>query len=87
MATFTETSTTQAAVVDRLSQPDVGWELVEGDKLERNYTDVLLEGDVVEALQRLNPILAERAGAHRGGDAEAARRAAVGARRRPHRRQ
>jgi type I restriction enzyme R subunit len=60
MATFTETSTTQAAVVDRLSQPDLGWEFVEGDKLERDYTDVLLEDQVVEALQRLNPMLAER---------------------------
>jgi type I restriction enzyme, R subunit len=60
MATFTETSTTQAAVVDRLTQPDLGWEFVEPEKLGRDKTDVLLEADVVEALQRLNPILAER---------------------------
>jgi type I restriction enzyme R subunit len=60
VATFTETSTTQAAVVDRLSQPDLGWEFIEAEKLDRDYTDVLLEGEVLGALQRLSPILAER---------------------------
>lgn len=60
MAGFTETSTIQAAVLDRLTQPDLGWQYVEADKLGRDKTDVLLEADVVEALQRLNPILAEK---------------------------
>lgn len=58
MATFTETSTTQAAVVDRLTQPDLGWEFVEPDKLGRDKTDVLIESDVMKALQRLNPLIA-----------------------------
>jgi type I restriction enzyme, R subunit len=60
ITTFTETSTTQAAVVDRLTQPDLGWEFVEPDKLCRDNTEVILEADIVEALQRLNPVLAER---------------------------
>lgn len=60
MATFTESSTTQAAVIDRLTQPDLGWEFVEAEKLARDKTGVLLEADVVEELQRLNPILAGR---------------------------
>src|SRR6266536_548725 len=60
MATFTETSTTQAAVLDRMTQPDLGWEFVEPDNLGRDKTDVVLESDVVEALQRLNPLIAER---------------------------
>lgn len=60
MATFTETSTTQAAVVDRLSQSDLGWDVIEPDKLGRDNTEILVEHEVVDALQRLNPILAER---------------------------
>jgi type I restriction enzyme, R subunit len=60
MATFTESSTTQAAVVDRLVQPDLGWQLVQADQLRRDKTDVLIEADVVEALERLNPLIAER---------------------------
>ena len=60
MAGFSESSTIQAAVLDRLTQPDLGWQFVEADKLGRDKTDVLLEADVVEALQRLNPILAEK---------------------------
>jgi type I restriction enzyme R subunit len=57
---FTEASTIQAALVDRLTQPDMGWELIEADDLGRDKTDVMLEADVVETLQRLNPILAEK---------------------------
>ena len=60
MASFTEASTVQAAIVDRLTQPDLGWEYVDADQLGREKTSVLLEADVVEALQRLNPILQER---------------------------
>jgi hypothetical protein len=60
MATFTESSTTQAAVVDRLTQADLGWTFVAADELVRDKTEVLIETHVVEALQRLNPILAER---------------------------
>lgn len=60
MVGFSESSTIQAAVLVRLTQPDLGWEFVEADKLHRDKTEVLLEADVVEALQRLNPTLAER---------------------------
>ena len=60
MASFTEASTIQAAVVNRLTQPDLGWEFVEADELGRDKTDVLIEADVVAALQRLNPLLADR---------------------------
>ncbi|HEX5559467.1 MAG TPA: HsdR family type I site-specific deoxyribonuclease [Gaiellales bacterium] len=58
--TFSEASTVQAAVIDRLMQPDLGWRLVEANNLGRDKTDVLLEYEVVAALQRLNPILAKR---------------------------
>jgi type I restriction enzyme, R subunit len=54
---LTETSTIQAAVVHRLSQKDMGWTFIEGDDLPRSYSDVLIESDVAEALQRLNPLI------------------------------
>ena len=60
MASFTEASTTQAALVDRLTQADIGWDYVEPDNLARNKTDVLIEADVVDALQRLNPVIAAK---------------------------
>ncbi len=60
MTSFSEASTVQAAVIDRLTQADLGWQLVGAEGLGRDKTDVLLESDVVDALQRLNPILAER---------------------------
>lgn len=60
MASFTEASTIQAAVVDRLIQPDLGWEFIEADELGRSKTDVLIEEHVIDALKRLNPILAEK---------------------------
>jgi len=58
-ASFTETSTTQAAIVDRLTQPDLGWTFVPGAELSRELTDVLIEDDVIEALKRLNPLIAK----------------------------
>lgn len=58
MATFTETSTTQAAIVDRLTQADLGWEFVEPESLERDHTEILIESEVIAALQRLNPTIA-----------------------------
>jgi type I restriction enzyme, R subunit len=60
MATFTETSTTQAAVVDRLTQPDLGWDFVDPESLERDHTEILVESEVIAAIQRLNPIIADR---------------------------
>src|SRR5689334_212331 len=60
MATFTESSTTQACVVDRLTRPDLGWRFVAGDALARDATEVLVEEDVIWALQRLNPLVARQ---------------------------
>lgn len=56
---FTETSTTQAAIVSRLSQSDLGWQFIPGAGLPRELTDVLIEDDVGEALKRLNPLIAK----------------------------
>jgi type I restriction enzyme R subunit len=55
---MTEAATTQAAIIDRLSQPDLGWQYVPGAELPRELTDVLIEDDAVEALKRLNPLIA-----------------------------
>ena len=60
MARFDEASTIQAAVLDRLTQPDLGWEFVPPEGLGREKTSAMLEADVVEALQQLNPILEEK---------------------------
>jgi len=57
---FTETSTVQAAIVDRLAQPDIGWAKVHGKDLPRDLDAVLLEDDVRDALIRLNPMIAEQ---------------------------
>lgn len=55
---FTETSTIQAAVANRLSQPDMDWTFVEGEDLPRDHTEVLIESHLLEALSRLNPQIA-----------------------------
>jgi type I restriction enzyme, R subunit len=60
MPTFTESSTTQACVVDRLTQPDLSWEFVSGDALARDETEVLIEEEVIAALKRLNPLIAKQ---------------------------
>src|SRR6478735_4533268 len=54
-SSFTETSTIQAAVADRLSQSEMGWTFVVGDDLPRDYSEVLIESHLLEALSRLNP--------------------------------
>jgi type I restriction enzyme R subunit len=59
MAGFSEASTIQAGLADRLSQPDLGWEEVDADDLDREETRVLIESEVREALLRFNPVLAE----------------------------
>lgn len=53
-------SAVQAALVDRLTRPDMGWQFVAGKDLERRLDDVLLEREVAEALVRLNSLIAER---------------------------
>jgi len=58
MTGFTEASTIQAAVRDRLSQGDLGWAYVPADQLEREEMSALIESDVIDALLRLNPSIA-----------------------------
>jgi type I restriction enzyme R subunit len=60
MAGFSETTTVQAAIVDRLNQPDIGWELVPSAGLDREDISALIESDVSAALLRLNPVIAEK---------------------------
>ena len=57
--TFSETSTVQAAIVERLAQSDLGWSHIRGDHLDRGLETVLLEADLVSALIKLNPLIAE----------------------------
>lgn len=54
---FTESSTIQAAVADRLSKRDLGWTEVHPDKLQREDISALVEPDVTEALLKLNPTI------------------------------
>jgi type I restriction enzyme R subunit len=56
---FTEASTTQAAVTDRLCRRDLGWTEVRPDRLQRQDISALIEPDVVAALTALNPVVAE----------------------------
>lgn len=55
-----ESSTIQAGIVDRLSQIDMGWSHVPGDQLARPFESVLIEAELVDALKRLNPLIAEK---------------------------
>ena len=59
MSSFTEASTIQAAIIARAVKADLGWTYVSGEKLDRALTDVVIEADLVEALVRLNPVIAE----------------------------
>jgi type I restriction enzyme R subunit len=58
MTSFTESSTIQAAVADRLSKPDLGWTELHPDELQREDMSALIEPDVTEALLKLNPAIA-----------------------------
>ena len=53
-------SAIQAALVDRLSKPDLGWRSVAAGALDRTNDAVLIESDVAASLRRLNPTIAER---------------------------
>ena len=57
---FSEANTVQQAIVDRLRKPDLGWTHVKGSDLERTIDGVFLEADLIEALLRLNPSIAEK---------------------------
>ena len=52
-------SALQAALVERLSKPDLGWRFVEGVHLPRAFDDVMVEDEVLATLIRLNPVIAE----------------------------
>ena len=60
MSGFSESTTIQAAIVHRLSRPDIGWEPKHPDQLNREDISALIEPDVIAALVRLNPCLAEK---------------------------
>lgn len=54
---FSESSTVQAAIIDQLAAN--GWKYVSGSQLDRPNDSVLLEGDLVAAIRRLNPFLTD----------------------------
>ena len=54
---FTESSTVQAAIVDELVGQ--GWRYVPAGDLPRSLDGVLIEDHVIDALVRLNPLIAE----------------------------
>ena len=45
----------QAALVDRLTKPDLGWRFAAWGALHRTTDSVLVESEVAAALRRLNP--------------------------------
>jgi type I restriction enzyme R subunit len=51
-------SAVQAALVGRLTKPNIGWRSVAGGALDRTSDAVLIESEVIEALRRLNPAIA-----------------------------
>src|SRR5271166_5822979 len=53
-------SALQAALVERLTKPDLGWRFVEGSHLPRALDDVMAEEEVLGTLARLNPLIGER---------------------------
>jgi type I restriction enzyme R subunit len=57
---FNEASTIQAAIIARAAKSDLGWTYIPGDQLGRSLTDVIFEEDLVDALARLNPVIAEK---------------------------
>ena len=59
MSQFDEANTTQAAIVNRLGQSDLGWSFLPGDELPRTPEAVLIVDHLVDTLVRLNPPLAE----------------------------
>src|SRR4051812_35602123 len=64
----------QAALVNQLTGPQLGWRSVEAVALPRRMDDVLIEEEVVANLVRLNPVIAE---AHERADEVLSRLRAV----------
>jgi type I restriction enzyme R subunit len=50
----------QAALVERLTQEDLGWRFVAHTALDRPLDAVLIESEVLSALRRLNPLIADK---------------------------
>ena len=59
MSGFTEASTIEPALVERLAQRDLGWTYIHGPALNRTTDAVLIESDLTAALGGLNPELRE----------------------------
>jgi type I restriction enzyme, R subunit len=57
---FSEGSTIQPAIVDKLVQ--LGWTYIPGKNLPRSTDEVLIESHVTDALVRLNPLIAAEPG-------------------------
>jgi type I restriction enzyme R subunit len=55
---FDERGTVQAAIVDRLTKPDLGWREVPSPQLDRMIDSVFVERELSAALVRLNPEIA-----------------------------
>lgn len=53
-------SAVQAALVDRLTKRGLGWRFVAPNDLPRQIDGVMLDEHVIDALIRLNPVIAER---------------------------
>jgi type I restriction enzyme R subunit len=60
MKDWNESSTIQAAIAERLTEPDIGWAEVAADALDRGTSSPLIESAVIDALLRLNPRIAEK---------------------------
>jgi type I restriction enzyme R subunit len=59
MTDLSETAV-QLALVERLTRRDGGWHSVPGGRLDRPLDGVMIESEVVAALRRLNPAIAEQ---------------------------
>jgi type I restriction enzyme R subunit len=53
---FNESNSVEEFVLDDLKR--LGWQVIEGRDLQRNIDDVLLDGELIESLKRLNPAIA-----------------------------
>lgn len=58
MSGINEKNSVQQPLIDRLVQ--LGWTHIPGDQLDRHTEDVIIDSDLVDALARLNPAIAER---------------------------
>ena len=57
MTSFNEENTIEQMVINSLREN--GWNYISKDELPRNYSDVMVESMVKDALIRLNPVIQE----------------------------